>query len=115
MVQPDVVILCHEEKLKRWGIYGAPDFVLEVVSPSSRRKDNIKKMGKYMNAGVREYWILDPYHQRLVVYFFESELCPMIYGLDKPVPVGIYDGALEITFTHIAEWIPQEMKREEEP
>lgn len=108
MVQPDVAVLCGRDKVKRWGVYGAPDFVLEVISPSTRRKDCTKKLMKYMNAGVREYWILDPYQQKLIVYFFESEVCPAIYGLDKPVPVGIYDGGLTITFSHIAEWIADE-------
>lgn len=108
MVQPDVAVLCGRGKVKRWGVYGAPDFVLEVISPSTRRKDCTKKLMKYMNAGVREYWILDPYQQKLIVYFFESEVCPAIYGLDKPVPVGIYDGEFMISFSHIAEWIADE-------
>lgn len=108
MVQPDVAILCHEDKVKRWGVYGAPDFVLEVISPATRRKDYTKKLTKYMEAGVREYWILDPYQKNLLVYFFESEICPVIYGLDQPVPVEIYNGGLEIEFSHIAEWIQNE-------
>ena len=101
MVQPDVGILCHDDKIKKWGVYGAPDYVLEIISPSTKRKDCTKKLAKYMEAGVREYWILDPYQQKLIVYFFESELCPIIYGLDEPVPIGIYDGALEIQLEHI--------------
>ena len=111
MVQPDVAILCHDDKMKVWGIYGAPDFVLEVISPSTRRKDYTKKLSKYMAAGVREYWILDPYQQKLLVYFFESEVCPVIYGLNEAVPVGIYNGELEIEFSHIAKWIGEEMER----
>ena len=107
MVQPDVGILCHEDKIKKWGVYGAPDFVLEIISPSTKRKDCTKKLSKYMDAGVREYWILDPYQKKLIVYFFESELCPVIYGLDEPVPIAIYDGALEIRFEHIKRWIEE--------
>lgn len=110
MVQPDVAILCSDDKIKHWGVYGAPDFVLEVISPSTRRKDYTKKLTKYMNAGVREYWILDSYQKKLLVYFFESEVCPVIYGLDQPVAVGIYNGELEITFSHIAEWIENEVQ-----
>lgn len=108
MVQPDVAILCKDDKVRKWGVFGAPDFVLEVVSPSTKRKDYTKKLSKYMNAGVREYWILDPYQQKLLVYFFESEFCPAIHGLDKPVPVGIYNGELEIKFEHISKWIEKE-------
>lgn len=107
MLQPDVAILCDEKKLRKWGIYGAPDFILEVISPSTKRKDYTKKTYKYIEAGVREYWILDPYQKRLMVYDFEGEVYPVIYGLDETVPVRIYDGRLQITFTHIAEWIQQ--------
>ena len=109
MVQPDVAILCQDDKAKRWGVYGAPDFVLEVISPSTRKKDYTKKLSKYMAAGVQEYWILDPYQQKLIVYFFESEACPVIHGLNEPVPVGIYHGELEIEFSNIAKWIGEDM------
>ena len=109
MVQPDVAILCQDDKVKRWGVYGAPDFVLEVISPSTRKKDYTKKLFKYMAAGVREYWILDPYQQKLIVYFFESETCPVIHGLNEPAPVGIYHGELEIEFSNIAKWIEEDM------
>lgn len=109
MVQPDVAILCGNDKVRKWGVFGAPDFVLEVISPSTKRKDYTKKLVKYMEAGVREYWILDPYQQKLIVYFFESETCPVIYGLDNPVPVGIYNGELEIEFSHISGWIRDEV------
>lgn len=110
MVQPDVAILCDSDKIRYWGVYGAPDFILEVVSPSTKKKDYTKKLSKYMTAGVREYWILDPYQRMLLVYLFESEVCPLIWGMDKPVPIGIYNGELEIQFTHIAEWIENEVK-----
>ena len=61
-----------------------------------------------MNAGVREYWILDPDQQKLLLYFFENENCPMICGLDVPIPVGIYNGELKLDFTHIKKWIEEE-------
>lgn len=109
MVQPDVAILCHNDKVRRWGVYGCPDFVLEVISPSTKKKDYTKKMYKYMNAGVREYWIVDPYQKVLIIYFFENDEYPMICGLDKPVPVKIYDGQLSIKFEHIADWIENEV------
>ena len=112
MVQPDVAILCQNDKVKTWGVYGAPAFVLEVISPSTRRKDYTKKLSKYMAAGVREYWILDAYQQKLIAYFFESEICPVIYGLNEPVALGIYNGELEITFSYIAKWIEETMNAE---
>lgn len=107
MVQPDVGILCHDDKIEKWGVYGAPEFVLEIISPSTKRKDCIKKLVKYMDAGVREYWILDPYQKKLLVYLAEGDACPIIYGLTEPVPVRIYEGALEIRFEHILKWIEE--------
>lgn len=109
MVQPDVGIVCDPSKIKRFGIYGAPDFLVEVISPSTKKKDYTKKLAKYMEAGVREYWILDPYQKRLLVYFFEGDVFPVIYGLDQPVPVGIYNGDLVIDFSNIAKWIEESL------
>ena len=105
MVQPDVVIVCDKDKIIRRCVYGAPDFVLEVISPSTRRKDYTKKLSKYIEAGVREYWILDPYQKKLLVYQFESEVYPQILGLEAPVPVGIYNGELMIDMKHILGWV----------
>lgn len=112
MVEPDVAIICQRDKMTRKNIYGAPDFILEVVSPSTRRKDYTKKLQKYIDAGVREYWILDPYDKRLLVYFFEGEVYPVIYGLDVPVPVSIYEGKLEIQMKHIRKWIEETLEQE---
>ena len=71
-------------------------------------KGYISQLVKYMEAGVREYWILDPYQQKLIVYFFESDAYPVIYGLDQPVPIGIYNGELVIQFEHIKKWVEAE-------
>lgn len=109
MVQPDVGIICDPSKIKKFGIYGAPDFLVEVISPSTKRKDYTLKLSKYMNAGVREYWILDYAQRKLLVYFFESESCPVIYDLDQPVPVGIYHGELTIDFSNILKWIEEDL------
>ena len=109
MVQPDVGIVCDPDKIKRFGIYGAPDFLVEVISPSTKKKDYTKKLAKYMEAGVREYWILDPYQKILLVYFFEGDVFPAIYGLDQPVPVGIYNDDLVIDFSNIAKWIEESL------
>lgn len=69
-----------------------------------------KKLAKYMEAGVREYWILDSDQQKLLVYFFESDSYPVIYGLDTPVPIGIYHGELVIEFEHIKKWIDADVQ-----
>ena len=107
MVQPDVLIVCDRSKIRRWGIMGAPEFLVEVLSPSTRRKDCGKKLSKYMDAGVKEYWIIDPKSKRLIVYDFEQEVWPTVYGLTGKVPIGIYQGKLEIDMDMVAEAIEE--------
>lgn len=107
MVQPDVIIVCDPERVTFPCIYGAPDFVLEVVSPSSSKKDCIKKLKKYYDAGVREYWILDPEQELILVYDFSAEVCPKICSLNQleSLSVAIYEGKLEINLKYITHWI----------
>lgn len=107
MVEPDVVILCDKDKFLNRVIYGAPDFVLEVISPSTSRKDYTLKLAKYENAGVREYWIVDPYKERILIYNFDDESVPMICGFENAQGINIYNGELKIDFTRIVEWIKE--------
>lgn len=101
MVEPDVFIVCNEEKDIIERVYGAPDFVLEVLSKSTEKKDKIRKLNLYKNAGVREYWILDPFKRVLMIYDFEKNEPVRVCELDKPQPIGIYEGRLEIDFSYI--------------
>ncbi len=78
-------------KLDEKGCHGAPDWVIEIVSPSSKPRDYIKKMLKYGTANVREYWIVDPEEKIVTVYGFENETMKQ-YPFGKAVPVGIYEG-----------------------
>ena len=105
MVQPDIALICRNERITRKGIYGAPDFCIEIVSDSSRKRDYGVKMQKYMNAGVREYWIVDRKREKVVCYWFEGEDAPEItmYSFRDRVPVRIYDGSLEVDFPGILE------------
>ena len=105
MVQPDVIILCDKSKIMQWGIMGAPDFVAEVLSTSTKRKDCIKKLDKYMEAGVKEYWMIDPYKRKLIVYEFEKESYPTVYGLGGQVSLGLYEGKLLINMDLIGEMV----------
>lgn len=107
MVEPDVVILCDTDKLLESHIYGAPDFVLEVISPSTKRKDYMLKLTKYEHAGVREYWIVDPYKETIIVYFFEGNDWPAFYPLDAEVPVNIYNGELQLCLKDVLKWLPK--------
>lgn len=96
MVQPDIAVLYDRKKLIRRCIMGAPDFIIEILSPSTRRKDAILKLMKYREAGVREYWIVDAEKERILAYYFEKDELPCIYGAGDSVPVGIYDGRLAL-------------------
>ncbi len=107
MVQPDLVIVCSKDKIKRWGILGAPDFVLEILSQTTRRKDCTKKLQKYCDAGVREYWIIDPEKKILLSYDFEHENMPCIYPLTGTAGLAIYDGELQVDLDEIAEKIQE--------
>ena len=92
VVEPDVVVVCNRDKFQNRRIFGAPDFILEVLSPSTRKKDMWLKAFKYQNAGVREYWIIDPKARKLMVYDYEHEGFPAIYGFHEQVPVLIWNG-----------------------
>lgn len=73
-VEPDISIICDKNKITDKGCNGAPDLVLEIVSPSSRQMDYHTKLFKYRTAGVREYWIVDPDKNRIQIHNFENDL-----------------------------------------
>ena len=96
MVQPDVLVVCDRERIHMNCVYGAPDFIVEIMSKTTRKKDSILKLNKYMNAGVREYWMVDPESRKVVVYDFAHEEYPVIYGGEDKVPVGIFEGECKV-------------------
>ena len=114
MVQPDVLIVCDPDKEQNGRIFGAPDFVLEVLSPSTSKKDSYLKLMKYMNAGVREYWIINPFKEKVIIYTLEDDGIPMICGFDRPIPVGIYGGKLSIDPKHILRWVTERKQKQAE-
>ena len=103
MVQPDLVVVCQEyDHLGNPRFEGAPDLVIEILSPSTRSKDMFLKLNKYFNAGVREYWIVDPKNRTIIVHFFEEDdYCPKTYTFDDKIPVGISKGFCIIDFSRI--------------
>ena len=105
MLQPDVLVLCHEDRDDRY-VHGAPEFVVEIISKSSRKKDTIIKLNKYMRAGVREYWIVDPRDRNVTVILNEEE-GPAIrgYTFGDRIPVGIWNGECMVDFAAIMEHI----------
>lgn len=90
-VEPDITIICDPSKLDDKGCHGAPDWVIEIVSPSSKPRDYMTKLFKYRMAGLREYWIVDPDKQMVMVYEFEKDTVEQ-YNFREEVPVGIYEG-----------------------
>ncbi len=101
MVQPDLMVICDREKIRERVCYGAPDLTLEIMSPSSRGHDSVRKLNKYRAAGVREYWLVDPENRTVIVYSFESGDHFRIYSFDDRIPVGISGGTCEIDFSEV--------------
>lgn len=99
-VEPDISIICDKSKLTDKGCSGAPDWIIEIVSPGSRRMDYFTKLFKYRTSGVREYWIVDPDKKRITVYDFEAEDIKD-YTFSESVRANIYDD-LYIDFSNIA-------------
>ena len=93
VVQPDVVVICDRSIMAKTGCNGAPDMVVEVLSPSNASKDFILKRSKYMHAGVRELWIIDPESRIVQVYVREDGKYNAIDYLNAgKIPVSILDG-----------------------
>lgn len=90
-VEPDISVICDKNKLDDRGCNGTPDWVIEVVSPSSEKMDYGIKLFKYRSAGVREYWIINPRTRIVNVYDFEHEDKTGQYSFDDVIPVCIYE------------------------
>lgn len=99
-LEPDIIVVCDRDKLDDKGCKGAPDMVIEIVSPSSKKLDYVLKLAEYEKAGVREYWIVDPNKQCILVYRFTENDAPAMYHFTDKVPVGIFEG-LEIDFAEM--------------
>ncbi len=103
-VEPDITVVCDKDKLHEDGCHGAPDWVVEVVSPSSEKWDYDKKLAIYTDAGVREYWIVDAAKKIVVVYQLEQGRVPIIYHFKDKVRVGIYK-EFTIDLTELGEYL----------
>lgn len=101
MVQPDLMIICDRDKLDGKRCNGAPDFIIEIVSPGNVSDDYIRKLFYYKNYGVREYWIVDPRRKTVTVNYFEKDIVNVQYSFDAIIKVSIYDD-LYINFADIA-------------
>ena len=91
VVQPDIAVVCDEKKRGFEGCHGAPDLVIEILSPSNMAIEMERKLRLYQEAGVREYWIVNPENKGLTVYRFqEGAIMTFTYNKDTTVPVGIF-------------------------
>ena len=90
-VEPDISVICDLDKLDDRGCKGAPDWIIEIVSPASKKMDYLLKLLKYRSAGVKEYWIVDPEKNRVIVYNFTGDESINEYTLQDSIKVGIYD------------------------
>ena len=107
IVQPDLLITCQSRDQDSRRINGAPDFIIEIVSPSSRFHDMFRKLSKYRQAGVREYWIVDPEKQKVTVYYFEGDELPDSYNFGDTVSLRISHGSCSVDFRQVSERIRQ--------
>ena len=108
-VEPDIVVICSEDRLDEKGCHGAPDWAIEIVSPSSKKMDYERKLKLYREAGVREYWIVDPETETVTVYDFggakeackseqevggndaEAAYAPSRYAFTEQIKAGIFE------------------------
>ena len=101
IVEPDISVICDRNKLTDRGCTGAPDWIIEIVSPSNSSHDYVMKLNLYADAGVREYWIVDPSRERILVYHLEqTDFSVETYTFQNSVPVKIYPD-LQIDFNSL--------------
>jgi Uma2 family endonuclease len=95
VVQPDIIVVCDKNKIEKKAVKGAPDLVIEVISPSTRNYDSVLKLGCYMKAGVRECWLVDTenYYVRVYVNNGDGTETLSVHNWDaEAIPVNVIDG-----------------------
>ena len=93
VVQPDIVIVCDHSKLDDAGCKGVPDMVVEILSPSTASRDRNIKFNRYLIAGIREYWIIDPESETLAVNLLkDGDYITHVYKKDETAPVRVLEG-----------------------
>ena len=93
VLEPDLVVICDISKMDDRGCIGAPDMVIEILSPSTAKKDTTIKFKKYLQAGVKEYWVVSPDDKTVIVHILkDGEYCTRAYNDDDTIPVHVLDG-----------------------
>lgn len=90
-VEPDISVICDRDKLDEKGCQGAPDWMIEIVSPSSKQMDYERKVKLYREAGAREYWIVDAETETVTVYDFEHDKDAVRYSFSERIKAGIFE------------------------
>lgn len=90
-VEPDISVICDPDKIDDKGCHGSPDWIIEIVSSSSRKMDYSRKQFLYLEAGVLEYWIVDPIKEAILIYRQSEDWVPLFARFGEKVKSGIYD------------------------
>ncbi len=90
-VEPDISVICDPDKIDDKGCHGSPDWIIEIVSSSSRKMDYSRKQFLYLEAGVLEYWIVDPIKETILIYRQSEDWVPLFARFGEKVKSGIYD------------------------
>jgi Uma2 family endonuclease len=95
VVEPDIVVVCDASKIDKQGCKGAPDLIVEILSPSNSRHDRIVKFQKYLAAGVREYWVVDPDNKGVETHILQDGgYRTMVYDETAEAPVSVLPGCV---------------------
>ncbi len=96
LVEPDITVVCSSDKLDKYGCKGAPDLVVEILSPSTKQYDCLVKYKLYQQAGIREYWIVDPDKKLVLVYTLVDGqyYVPEVYTAKDSVPVEVLEDCI---------------------
>ena len=92
VVEPDISVICDPGKLTERGCDGAPDWIIEIISPTTSSHDHVRKLNLYLDAGVKEYWIVDPISEKIFVYYLEQNAFKVdSYTFQNKVKANLYD------------------------
>lgn len=101
IVEPDISVICDRDKLTERGCTGAPDWIIEIISPGTSSHDYVRKLNLYLDALVKEYWIVDPRTKKVWVYYLdESDFRAEAYTFEDKIKANIY-GDLYIDFSKL--------------
>jgi len=95
VVQPDIVVICDDNIMMKTGCVGGPDMAIEILSPSTSRMDRSIKFNKYLQAGVREYWLVDPDTKTLAIHILkDGDYITRVYNDADRAPVHVLEDCL---------------------